>query len=652
MKKLLPIIVTIILCFIRLLSFNEYVNMVTGLFISYLSIFGIAFLIKHYTKKELFQILPLSIITIILFLIIFGLLDLLLLGLFVLLILSLIGFNYYWIKDKYTYKIFFSKGILFFNVIAIILFVANYFAVFNISDEYTYWSVISKNMYYSDAFNLSEMNFLSMKVGNSWYPPNPTVLYYYIMKIIGSYRQGFELFVHQIFGFSLLLPLFKFSKTKLSNILITGICICLPAIFIESYFYITIYVDTLLGLLTGYAILEYITEKDETYKKAVLLIVTSLLCFTKASGFMFAIVLIEFYAIYKLLKMIMCHKYSFKQSLLRILKNKYLYLLITTFVFSIFIWKFYCYNHPVINNYEPLIEIADDHRTIMDTLSSVVGAVTGYNYDNYSESLKNFFVNILDQKYYSSVPIALSAGTWIVIFVISLIGISFFIKESKTKSEFTCISISLIIGLISYILLLQLSYMIMFNSYEAITHASAQRYVGSMLLAILLIIIGLALKYKEKIDNRYVLTIFAIVLLFTPATPIAEATIISGARNWRYRSYEKYEMALSQIVTENITGKHLRIGSINQSPNNFFIKTAYWSAPIKLYDSIIINEDVLNKVDYFDYLESYDYFVTIKLDEFMIKLIQEHYSIKLEEWSLYKIKDKTIEKIDSVVFDY
>ena len=47
-------------------------------------------------------------------------------------------------------------------------------------------------------------------------------------------------------------------------------------------------------------------------------------------------------------------------------------------------------------------------------------------------------------------------------------------------------------------------------------------------------------------------------------------------------------------------------------------------------------------------LESYDYFITIELDDFMIDLIKENYNIELEEWSLYKMENKTIEKINSI----
>ena len=648
MKKYLPIFITILLSIIRLVSKSEYVNICVGLIISYLSIFGISFLIKHYTKKKIFEVLPISIITMILVLIVFGLVDLLFIGTIILLLASLISFNYYWIKDNYNYKIFFSKGLIFFNIMAIGLFVADYFACFNISDEYTYWSIASKNMYYSNSFNFSEMNFLSQKIGNSWYPPNPTVLYYYIMKIMGSYRQGFELFIHQMFGFSLLLPLFKFSKNKLNSLLISSICVFIPAIFVDSYFYITIYVDTLLGLLTGYAIFEYLTSDDKKYNNLIFMLVISLLCFTKSSGFMFAFILIEFYAISKLLQLFIINKEKLKNVVISFLKDKYIYIFTIIFFLSMFIWKFYCSNHPAINNYQPLIENNHQVRTISDTISSVIGAMTGYNYDSYSESFKNFFVNILDKKYYSIVPFEMSASTWIALFIILLIGISFLIKKDKDKKELVISSVTLITCIISYMLLLQLSYMVMFNASEAINHASAQRYVGSILVASLFVIIGLAFKYKQNYDNRYVLIIFSLVLLFTPITPIAEGTITSGARNYRYRSYEKNEMALSKIILENIKDKKAHIGSINQKPNNFFIKTAYWSVPVKMYDSVIITDDVLNKVDFFNHLESYDYFITIELDDFMIDLIKENYNIELEEWSLYKIENKIIEKIDSI----
>lgn len=99
-------------------------------------------------------------------------------------------------------------------------------------------------------------------------------------------------------------PFFKGLKPQQNFIHIKYLCVLLsiffiPAIFVESLFYSTIYVDTLLGLIFGYVLISYFTKKENDSRFVYLvelvlgLIFLSLLKETGVilSGLMFLIII-------------------------------------------------------------------------------------------------------------------------------------------------------------------------------------------------------------------------------------------------------------------------------------------------------------------------------------------------------------------------
>ena len=152
--------------------------------------------------------MPFTMILIVLLLLLFGYINILPIGAIIISIIGLGSFIYY--SNEINFKLFFSKEISFFSILFFVLFVSNYFVNFNVWDEYSYWSVASKNYYLSNSINFSKINILPHGDGII-YPPNPTILQYFFLKILGSYRQGFELLTLQVFGFTILFPLFQFA---------------------------------------------------------------------------------------------------------------------------------------------------------------------------------------------------------------------------------------------------------------------------------------------------------------------------------------------------------------------------------------------------------------------------------------------------------
>ena len=104
-----------------------------------------------------------------------------------------------------------------------------------------------------------------------------------------------------------------------------------------------------------------------------------------------------------------------------------------------------------------------------------------------------------------------------------------YFENNKEKFKWGMIALS--IGLVLYIIMLQVSYLLVFTTEEMIGHNGLERYLPTFFLAFIYWIIASVLKEeKESSKGRnlfYIVIIFSI-LCVTPLEFIANNSIISG----------------------------------------------------------------------------------------------------------------------------
>ncbi len=621
-KKIISIILVILLFILRFITNNQIITNIGGILLLYFILVGNFLFLSKKFDKPFYNTIPLCMIYITLILIIFGYLNLLISGLVLISIIGLLSFIHY--SEEFNFKFFLTSELGFFSVLFFLLFVSNYFVNFNVWDEYSYWSAASKNYYLSNSINFSKLNILPQGI----YPPNPTILQYFFMKIIGNYRQGFELLTCQMFGFSLLISLFEFAKSNKEKIMISIICLCLPAIFCEQLFYYTIYVDPLLGLITGYGLINLI--KDDKDSKISFLLSLILITLTKSSGIMFAFVMVIFYVVKYILDN---YKKGNIKTLFKIcIKNKFIYMCILVVLISFGGNKIYYKIYPSINN--NINYISDNNITISsvgNALKSVVGALTGYEYDDFSESITTSVDHLLMKKYYSHEPFNLSAYNWIIIFLL-FFYIMYCINKNKQK-DIKNSALSLLIMIIIYILLLEVSYLFMFNVSEAIIHNSAQRYIGSILLPTLFFIIYYFMKQTKH--SKFIIGITLIIMLFTPIDAIIKNTVIVGNRNRITMSYLIEEQKISDIITNNVKNSNQLI-TFNQGGNNHLLKIIYLLGPFNVTNTIVFNKELFELNDMKNKILSYEYILIVTKDDFLQAEFKKIFDEEINDMTLYK----------------
>ena len=611
--------------------------------------------LTHLFKKKTNQTIPLSILLIMVILYLFGLIKELKLGIICIGLIYGILAIYSIIRSfiKHTHKELiknvFTKGFIVFTIIFVVFAITTFHKTFTVWDEYTYWSVASKNMYYLNDFPTN-----SSSTVNLIYPPNPTLLQYFFTKIIGVYSQGIELFAVQILGFSLLLPIFEFTKKKRTIALLSCICIlfCIPAIFVESYFYITIYVDTLMGLIIGYTLLSYFQSNKDMFAKINVLISLFVLTLIKPTGVFLAIITLGVMGLEYLIRTL-----KEKKKIKNIIFSKeilFFIILMIGIVLAFSSWKLF--ERKEMQGREKFNDFSNTQRyegnPITYLFNSFFNSFLGYEKNGQDTiSNMNLYYDVFDKPYYSTKPFEMSAGTWIIIFGLGSIGIYKFIIEKEKRKDFARQVLCIFVGLAVYILVLQVAYITAFAANEGVGHSSLQRYLGTYLVVILyyLSITGIQSLNKNEIYERCkYLILTGIILVFTPIAPIANSTVVAGAYNNMKEESLNFNVQEANRVKSLMEGNE-RIYPVHQTSNKdtHLLRFRYFMTPIYIpltdrfcetRNTVYIGASSLEEWKKMLY-EGYDLVYVLQSDEYFNdnngEIFENH---EVKNWTVYEIQ--------------
>ncbi len=169
---------------------------------------------------------------------------------------------------------------------------------------------------------------------------------------------------------------------------------------------------------------------------------------------------------------------------------------------------------------------------IENVLKSILPTVLGTYTENLDIANSNGkLIEKLEQVIQISTPVKIDTeGLIIIYFIIALL----YYRKSKQedKSYIKYVTISIFIGLVLYIISLQLAYITQFSVKEMFNHDGMERYIASYLLGILYIIVAFSLTEIQKHNKTLPYIILtSIIILITPLTSVANATITSGIFN-------------------------------------------------------------------------------------------------------------------------
>ncbi len=478
----------------------EYL-IVIGIILIYSSLQTIIF------KKKIEQIIPISVVEIVLIIYLTGMFDNLKLGVIIVEIMAIIQLAiilYIFCKQKEKKQVIeiikriLTPGLVVYTILCSISIVINKGRIFLDYDEFNHWARIIKNMF---MYNTYGTNSESMVIFNE-YPPFTSTFQYLFLAIKNMYSEDIVITAQNILYISLIIPTTKDIgwNNKIKNlILIIPFIILLPMIFYKN-FYLNILVDGMLGITFALTVFySFEREENNIFKFFKILSTIIILCLTKTSGIALALLTI-------IIILVKAFKDKKKKE---IIETSIIILLATILTFS---WYIKVDSAEKRWNFNQYIETENKTKEEMLNIAKTFGNAIFYNQ------------NITDKNF-----------TVFAVFFI-LICTNFYVLKKQNKKEYKYYSIAMLTAIPIYLMSLMITYMTIFDLEEAQTLTSFNRYCSTILLANGLFQFLGFLDTNKNINIKQIVVIFTVLISILPQKNI----------------YEKYIESKNYILTSNI----------------------------------------------------------------------------------------------------
>ena len=605
-------------------------TMILGFIIIYLSIVLGSIFWSSILNKKIETTIAINIGIIVLALYLFSAINLLAQGVYIIATANIIlGIITIIVKRKKVLEKVLTPGFVFFSLMYFILMITNFNKQLIHFDQYLYRSINTKMVFYNN-------NILEEYV--RIYPPMTTLLEYYFLKLTGIYIQGIEAFAMQMYGIALLLPIYEnIKKSKLANIVVGLTILFLPAVFTNLVFYQSSYPDATLGLLIGYMLYTFFADSNIKYKIVALSIATGMMVLTKPSGIAIVLIIVAMLGIYEILK----NKYYKKENIKKIFTNKNIKIILTILLIAVLVfisWKL------VLKLYKVGTDRVDQSRvgdsSVQYVGNSLMTTIFGKYDDNNdaAESNANFIPKIYSVKGFTT-PVQTSLAITSIIIIAGYVYCYYKSNNKDLKYQI----IAIIIGLILYMIFLQLSYLLKFVTFEMLGHNGIDRYFPTFLLGMLYLLIASIIKklsQKEYIARDYII-ILLIMFLITPIQYVCEATITSGMYNINSMEYVNNAKNIADKIDEYVEDDS-KIITISQKEKTrlYNLMLRYYLYPnhnVKTIENI--KEENIEKVQEVIKSNEYQYIYIYSTDSELTNMLEKDFD------NLEDVKEKTLYKI-------
>ena len=254
-------------------------------------------------KKKYEEVMPITVVGIMLFLYLFYIFNILNIGCIILVLLFIFCYLFFAIKffkmnkieKEEIFSYIFTPGFFIFLFGFVFIYILTYSNKVLLHDELRLWGAYPKILFYDGSLQLGDNSYLLS--GMRSYNPGMPLFIYFVLKIMGTFKENILFFAYSLVGFSLLIPITKNIKwkewTKIPFFLF-GL-IFLPLLFANSnndnlVYYYTLYIEPVLGIIFGYAM--YLTFDNilkDKFKYLLLLVMVSGVVLFKDTGILFAL---------------------------------------------------------------------------------------------------------------------------------------------------------------------------------------------------------------------------------------------------------------------------------------------------------------------------------------------------------------------------
>lgn len=562
-------------------------------------------------KKKIEEIIPISIVEIILIIYLFGIFDKLQLGVKIVQIATIIQLIAILIiillkKDKEEVKKIVKRIITPGLFVYVILFISSIFInkgrIFENYDEFNHWAVIIKNMF---LYNTYGTNQESVVVFNE-YPPFTAVFQYLFLSIHKIYREDIIIVAQNILYLSIIIPITKcieWNKSLKKLITIVPIIVFVPMIFYEN-FYLDILVDGILGIMFAYVIYSAFEKEENRFKYLKIFVGEIMLCLTKTSGIGLAVL-----SVFIILIKLIIEKNN-KESLKEI---EYLMVIILITVFLTSIWYIKVEGTQKRWNFSEYIEAEEQMTETQENIPKNFAYAT-------------VFKQIITERNF----------TVLTTFLL-LICLQIYTSSKVREENYKYYSLAMALSVPIYLIGLFITYSKIFDIQEARMLTSFERYTSIILLAYAMFQMMVFSQIKYDKDLKNIIVTLSIVFALIPMANIQE----------KYLDGKNYIMTSN--INRNIYTKIKRYKDIFESTDKIlyiygskmnmeYLKAIneYEMMPIRIEQ--MLTGSFMDQKTFEDIVKNYTYVYIYRIDEEEISKIEGAFQYNyVEKDMLYKV---------------
>lgn len=571
------------------------------------------------TKKRIEEVMPISVVEIVLIIFLAGLFDQLEIGVIIVgiltvvqLIIMLVMALKHQSEIKEIIKNILTPGFVIFSALFMFSVVINHGRILENYDEFTHWGLITKNMFMYNSFGTNPESVVRFVE----YPPFTAIFQYLFLAIQKVYTEDTIIIAHNILYLSIAISFTKnisWNKKDIVKMIgIIPIIIFIPMIFYQNFF-LEILVDGMLGIMFAYVMISAVQKEENIqFKYLKIFAGITMLCLTKTTGIALAVIAV----IVIIIKNIIDMRNKKKNAKIE-LRAMVLVIIIAALFTSLYYIK--------INN----VETKWDYSQFVETSEKMQG-----QQDRIS---KNYITQLLVGEKITNKKLTVFGV------VITLMCVHILLIKSKENKYGKYFDITMIISVILYLLGTLVVYTTIFDVSEALDLTSFARYLSTILLAYTIFIIYRASEIKRMEINKVLSVVIACMVLLLPISNI-EMKYIDG-KNYITTSkinrdfYTKLRYKKDKLST---TDKILFVTKNSDKTPWLKVLNEYEIMPIKISEAKAISFD--KESEFEELAKQYTHIFIYHMEEEEKETVKDKFENQLvQENALYKVNNQNNE---------
>jgi len=487
-----------------------------------LFVIGLAYAVL--LKRKLAETMILATVTIVFILYCFGLVNVrgvLLYGIYFITALAVLGLAliiYKQYKEPDTLKnAQLLQGSLLYIGFFIISLYFSYGRFVHFWDEFSLWGTIVKHFYFADALGTTPHP--NYEVFIVTYVPGTGLFQYFFSRFSNQFVEHNLFIAFNMLYFCLIMPLVKdlFSRKKwLPQLCLLVILLVLPTMA-DHFFYSTIYVDTILGVLFGLSLLYYFVYRYEESLYGILMVTAtvSMMVLTKDMGLLLAV---------GIFGIIIVDMLFFKRKALRLISSQTPGLLNKSGKLLLLLLPLLCTVFFRVS-WANLTAFLDDKSVESAVTAGYLGNLLSGQLEPYQQYTMSRFINAT---IYSNVAnFKMSVVVFSLLFVMVTFLLAFLLKKRSENLRIMTSSLILTIGLYCYHVVTLLVMFFIFSEWESVRLAGYDRYTSTYMLGMLMFLLVFP---ATDNDIKKKFSFKKLVRILFPDGPLKVKDYLSGAR--------------------------------------------------------------------------------------------------------------------------